>query len=144
MAKLIIYDKYWNLIQEVESEHGKRLFIEILKSGVDILNKCATRGTCAHCIVEFREGEPTIHTQAEQKLIFKWLKRSDNPKLSSEVAMPNVRASCQIKTERDMHFKVLYLESENPSIKRSDKAPSNEIEPEPVWVEGVLSRVALL
>ncbi len=119
-----------------EVERGTRLFNAILDSGVDILNKCPTKGTCGRCAVKFIRGEPDTHTLAEQKLIYKWIFKGDGPDLSEE----GVRASCQIYVTEDAELQVLYRESEY-DIKRSDQPPATEILPDPEWKEGKPSRV---
>ena len=118
-----------------EVERGTRLFNALLNSGIDILNKCATKGSCGRCAVKFLSGEPETYTDAEQKLIYKWMFKGDGPVLDE----PGVRASCQLYAMNDMEVKVLYRESEH-DIKRSDKPLTEEIVPDPTWKKGYPSR----
>ena len=135
MVKIKVYGSKWEPLGEFDVERGKRLFNAILESGIDILNKCATKGSCGRCAVEFKKGEPETHTVSEQKLIYKWIFKGDGPDLSND----GVRAACQIYVTNDMEFRVLYRESEH-DIKRSDQPPADEILPEPEWRQGKPSR----
>lgn len=98
---------------------GTRLVLAIEQAGVDILHACGGNARCTTCRVEFVDGEPERHTQAEKQKL-------------EERGLTGVRLSCQISCDHDMHVRA------NSRLEGSGRAdagppPAAEITPPPVW-----------
>lgn len=103
-----------------EAEKGERLVLSIEGCGVDIGHRCGGYARCTTCRVEFLEGEPETMTAAEHE------------RLEERGLLGEVRLSCQIVVDRDMHVKPLMLVSEQGW---SDPGPEPEetVTPESIW-----------
>ena len=99
---------------------GTRLVRALEDNGVDILHRCGGFARCTTCRVEFIEGEPQIGTVAEYK------------KLTEKELWDQVRLSCQITCENDMHVRPVMLLSES-GLSDSGPRPEATITPEPEW-----------
>lgn len=105
-----------------EVPHGQRLVLAIENLGVNIGHRCGGKARCTTCRVEFIEGEPSTMTAAERE------------RLTDKDLLGTARLSCQILVEHDMEVRPLMtLESEGWSD--SGPAPTEEIEPEPQWLD---------
>lgn len=114
MPKLTIDGKSANV------EKGKRLVLAIEEAGVNIGHRCGGNARCTTCRVEFLEGEPETMSRAEYE------------RLSKAGFPDNVRLSCQITVEHDMHIKpLLTLESEGWGD--TGPKPDEEVKPLAEW-----------
>src|SRR3954454_3030844 len=79
-----------------EAEEGKKLVLAIEDNGIDILHRCGGNAKCTTCRVEVLGGDPGEMREAERN------------RLALETGLAeNVRLSCQIHVEGDMHVRVL-------------------------------------
>ena len=99
---------------------GTRLVRALEANGVNILHRCGGHARCTTCRVEFIEGEPQTGTVAEYE------------KLTEKELWGQVRLSCQIACDHDMHVRPLMLFADSGL---SDPGPEPEatITPEPEW-----------
>jgi len=81
--------------RSVEVEHGSKLVLAIEALGIDIGHRCGGKARCTTCRVEFDAGEPESFTRAEFR------------KLQDAELLGEVRLSCQVLVEDDMHVRVL-------------------------------------
>ena len=82
--------------KEFEAEAGRKLVLAIEDSGVDILHRCGGNAKCTTCRVEVLEGDAGEMREAERN------------RLALETGLAeNVRLSCQVRVEGDMHVRVL-------------------------------------
>lgn len=99
----------------------RRLVKAIEECGVDIGHRCGGKARCTTCRVRFIEGEPDVMTQAEYD------------KLSERELLGEVRLSCQILLNRNMHVEPLMRVSDQ-GWPDPGPEPADEVEPEAVWV----------
>ncbi len=82
--------------KEFEAEAGRKLVLAIEDSGIDILHRCGGNAKCTTCRVEVLEGDAGEMREIERNRLA----------LENNLA-ENVRLSCQIHVEGDMHVRVL-------------------------------------
>ena len=107
--------------ESVQVPAGKRLVLAVEQdAGVDILHACGGNARCTTCRVEFIDGEPPRHTQAEVTRL-------------AERGLTGVRLSCQILCEHDMTIRAI---SRFAGSGRADPGPTPapDIHPPPVWM----------
>ena len=105
-----------------EFPEGTRLVLAIEQLGIDVGHRCGGRARCTTCRCEFEQGEPETMTRAEAD------------KLTDKGLLGEARLSCQIVLDRDMTVRpVMTLQSEGWTD--TGPAPSESIEPEPVWID---------
>lgn len=107
---------------EHEVEEGRRLVNAVEECGVEIGHRCGGLARCTTCRVEFENGEPPRMTRAEQE------------KLAEAGLAGKVRLACQCRVEGDMALKVL-MTAADQGWSDTGPQPSEEIEPEPQWIE---------
>jgi ferredoxin len=103
---------------------GKRLVNALVdEAKVDQMHACGGFARCTTCRVEFVSGEPQQMTEAEKAILAQ----------RGLADTPNLRLSCQITCEQDMHVKAI---SRLSMTQRSDagKRPEDAITPPPVWI----------
>lgn len=103
-----------------EVEAGRRLVKAIEGCGVDIGHRCGGKARCTTCRVRFTQGEPDTMTQAEFD------------KLSERELVGEVRLSCQILVDRDMHLEPLMRMKDN-AWSDAGPEPADVVEPVPEW-----------
>jgi ferredoxin len=82
--------------KEFEAGAGRKLVLTIEDAGIDILHRCGGNAKCTTCRVEVLEGDAGEMGEAERN------------RLALETGLAeNVRLSCQIHVEGDMHVRVL-------------------------------------
>lgn len=102
---------------------GKRLVNALVdEAKVDQLHACGGNARCTTCRVEFVSGEPREITEAEKAaLAAKGLENA-----------PNLRLSCQLACDHDMHVKAISRLSMT-TRKDAGGRPADAITPPPVW-----------
>jgi len=105
-----------------EAEEGQRLVKAIEGVGVDIGHRCGGKARCTTCRVRFISDEPDRMTQAEFD------------KLTERGLLGEVRLSCQIVFDREMHVQPLLLLSEQENWADAGPEPAEYVEPEAVWL----------
>lgn len=109
-------------LNAVEVPGGKRLVLALTQDAkVDQLHACGGNARCTTCRVEFLEGEPASMTVAERDVL-------------QARGLANVRLSCQIVCEHDMHVRII-SRLEGSGRKDAGGPPSESITPPPVWVD---------
>jgi ferredoxin len=103
-----------------EVADGTRLVRAIEENGVDILHRCGGYAKCTTCRVEFLAGEPDQITQAERD------------KLEGQNLLGQIRLSCQIACDQDMHVRPLMTLRES-GLPDPGPQPEAEITPTPEW-----------
>ena len=74
---------------------GKRLVLAVEHdAGVDILHACGGHARCTTCRVQFIDGEPAKHTEAERERL-------------AAKQLTGVRLSCQILCDHDMTVRAI-------------------------------------
>jgi len=108
---------------EFEVPQGKRLVLALRdEADIDQLHACGGNARCTTCRVEFIEGEPDQMTVAAKNTLV-------------ARGLSDVRLSCQILCEQDMHVRVV-SRLEGSGRKDAGRRPADELEPQPVeWVE---------
>ena len=82
--------------RELAAEAGRKLVLVIEDGGVDILHRCGGNAKCTTCRVEVLGGDPGEMGEAERN------------RLALETGLAeNVRLSCQVRVNGDMHVRVL-------------------------------------
>jgi ferredoxin len=82
--------------QEFAAEAGRKLVLVIEDGGVDILHRCGGKAKCTTCRVEVLDGDPGEMQEAERN------------RLAAETGLAeNVRLSCQVRVQSDLHVRVL-------------------------------------
>lgn len=82
--------------QELVAEAGRKLVLVIEDGGVDILHRCGGKAKCTTCRVEVLAGDPGEMQEAERN------------RLAAETGLAeNVRLSCQVHVQDDLHVRVL-------------------------------------
>ena len=110
-------------VGEFEIPAGKRLVLALTdEAEVDQLHACGGASKCTTCRVEFIAGEPGRITTAEQAT------------LTARELPTGVRLSCQIPCDQDMTVRVV---SRLEGSGRADAGhrPSDEMQPQPEWVD---------
>ncbi len=101
---------------------GKRLVLAVEHdAGVDILHACGGHARCTTCRVQFIDGEPAKHTEAERERL-------------AAKQLTGVRLSCQILCDHDMTVRAI---SRLEGSGRPDPGPepASIITPPAVWEE---------
>ena len=97
--------------QTVEAAEGRKLVLALEDGGVDILHRCGGNAKCTTCRVEVLEGDPGEMQEAERN------------RLAAETGLAeNVRLSCQVHVQGDMHVRVL----NQSSVRGLDPGPRPE------------------
>ncbi len=115
MPKLVV-----DGVGEFNVPANKRLVLALIdEAGTDQLHACGGNARCTTCRVQFVAGEPPYMTDAEAELV----KTRD---------LDNVRLSCQLLCDRDMHVRLV---SRLAGSGRSDAGnrPNEVIEPPAQW-----------
>jgi ferredoxin len=82
--------------QELSAEAGRKLVLALEDGGVDILHRCGGNAKCTTCRVEVLGGDPGEMTEPERN------------RLAAEVGLAeNVRLSCQVHVNDDLHVRVV-------------------------------------
>jgi ferredoxin len=82
--------------RELAAEAGRKLVLVIEDGGVDILHRCGGNAKCTTCRVEVLDGDPGEMQEAERN------------RLALETGLAeNVRLSCQVHVESDLHVRVI-------------------------------------
>ena len=82
--------------REFMADAGRKLVLAIEDGGVDILHRCGGKAKCTTCRVEVLGGDPGEMGEAERN------------RLASETGLAdNVRLSCQVHVQGDMHVRVV-------------------------------------
>lgn len=89
-------------ITTFEATPGRRLVLELMDNGVDILHRCGGLAKCTTCRVEVLDGDAGEVTDRERTRLAR----------ENELA-PNTRLSCQILCENDLRIRVLRRFSES-------------------------------
>jgi len=100
---------------------GTRLVRALEINGVDILHRCGGNAKCTTCRVEFLSGEPAQMTVAE------------HDKLTDKALLGQVRLSCQILCNGDMHLRPV-LTFHDSGLPDPGPEPADTITPEPEWI----------
>ena len=97
-----------NGLVETEAPEGKKLVLAIEDAGVDILHRCGGNARCTTCRVELLDGEAGEMGELEKN------------RLAMEAELePNVRLSCQIRVNSDLHVRVI----NQASVRGMDPGP---------------------
>jgi ferredoxin len=97
--------------REFQAEAGRKLVLVIEDGGVDILHRCGGKAKCTTCRVEVLEGDPGEMQEAERN------------RLAMESGLAeNVRLSCQVHVQGDLHVRVL----NQSSVRGLDPGPRPE------------------
>ena len=85
-----------NGTQTFEAEQGRRLVLAIEDSRIDILHRCGGNAKCTTCRVEVLAGDPGEMQELERN------------RLAMETGLAeNVRLSCQVRVQDDLHVRVI-------------------------------------
>lgn len=83
------------------TEAGRKLVLAIEDSGIDILHRCGGNAKCTTCRVEVLAGDPGEMGELERN------------RLAMETGLAeNVRLSCQVRVNDDLHVRVIGTASE--------------------------------
>jgi ferredoxin len=97
--------------REFDTQAGRKLVLVIEDGGVDILHRCGGNAKCTTCRVEVLEGDAGEMREAERN------------RLAAETGLAeNVRLSCQVHVEGDLHVRVL----NQSSVRGLDPGPRPE------------------
>ena len=97
--------------QEFAAEAGRKLVLAIEDGGVDILHRCGGKAKCTTCRVEVLGGDPGEMQEAERN------------RLAAETGLAeNVRLSCQVYVQDDLHVRVV----NQSSVRGLDPGPRPE------------------
>ena len=97
--------------REVGAEAGRKLVLVLEDGGIDILHRCGGKAKCTTCRVEVVEGDPGEMGEAERN------------RLAAETGLAeNVRLSCQVHVQDDLHVRVL----NQSSVRGLDPGPRPE------------------
>jgi len=97
-----------NGLVETEAPAGKKLVLAIEDAGVDILHRCGGNARCTTCRVELLDGEAGEMGELEKN------------RLAMEAELePNVRLSCQVRVNSDLHVRVI----NQASVRGMDPGP---------------------
>ena len=82
--------------QIFEAEQGRKLVLAIEDHGIDILHRCGGNARCTTCRVEVLAGDPGEMRELERN------------RLAIETGLAeNVRLSCQVRIQDDLHVRVI-------------------------------------
>ncbi|HEX7313526.1 MAG TPA: 2Fe-2S iron-sulfur cluster-binding protein [Pyrinomonadaceae bacterium] len=82
--------------RELGAEAGRKLVLVIEDGGIDILHRCGGKAKCTTCRVEVLGGDPGEMQEPERN------------RLAAETGLAeNVRLSCQVHVQDDLHVRVL-------------------------------------
>jgi ferredoxin len=104
----IIQAETANGLVETEPPAGKKLVLALEDAGIDILHRCGGNARCTTCRVEVLDGEPGEMGELERNRLA----------MEAELA-PNVRLSCQIRVNSDLHVRVI----NQASVRGMDAGP---------------------
>ncbi len=80
----------------LDAEEGRKLVLALEDGGVDILHRCGGNAKCTTCRVEVLGGDPGEMQEAERN------------RLALETGLAeNVRLSCQVHVQDDLHVRVI-------------------------------------
>ena len=97
--------------RELGAEAGRKLVLVLEDGGVDILHRCGGKAKCTTCRVEVVAGDPGEMGEAERN------------RLAAETGLAeNVRLSCQVHVQDDLHVRVL----NQSSVRGLDPGPRPE------------------
>ena len=97
-----------NGLVETEAPAGKKLVLALEDAGIDILHRCGGNARCTTCRVELLDGEAGEMGELEKN------------RLAMEAELePNVRLSCQIRVNSDLHVRVI----NQASVRGMDPGP---------------------
>lgn len=83
-------------LKTFSAPEGKKLVLAIEDAGIDILHRCGGNARCTTCRVELLEGDPGEMRETERN------------RLAVETDLPdNIRLSCQIRLNSDLHVRVV-------------------------------------
>lgn len=85
-----------NGTQTFEAQEGTKLVLAIEDAGVDILHRCGGNARCTTCRVEILAGDAEAMHDLERNRLA----------IEAELAA-NVRLSCQIHVQSDLHVRVI-------------------------------------
>ncbi len=108
---------------QFEIPAGTRLIKALVDTAqTDQLHACGGKSRCTSCRVKFISGQPQQITEAERDTL-----------KAREISDPDVRLSCQIPCNSDMHIELI---SRLEGSGRADQGSpcSDQIEPDPQWV----------
>jgi len=105
-----------------EADSTTRMVNAIEGHGMDILHRCGGNARCTTCRVEFISGEPRQMTRAEYE------------RLVEREVFGQVRLSCQILCDHDMHVRVVNRLSAT-ELSDAGPEPAAEITPPAEWME---------
>lgn len=94
--------------QTFDAPTGKKLVLAIEDAGIDILHRCGGNARCTTCRVEVTSGDPGEIQELEKN------------RLAVETGLAeNVRLSCQIRVNDDLHVTVI----NQASVRGMDAGP---------------------
>ena len=97
--------------RESAAEAGRKLVLVLEDGGIDILHRCGGKAKCTTCRVEVVAGDPGEMGEAERN------------RLAAETGLAeNVRLSCQVHVQDDLHVRVL----NQSSVRGLDPGPRPE------------------
>ena len=97
--------------KEFEAEAGRKLVLAIEDAGIDILHRCGGKAKCTTCRVEVLAGDPGEMQEPERN------------RLAAETGLAeNVRLSCQVHVQDDLHVRVI----NQSSVRGLDPGPRPE------------------
>ena len=97
--------------REIAAGAGRKLVLVLEDGGIDILHRCGGKAKCTTCRVEVLEGDPGEMQEAERN------------RLAAETGLAeNVRLSCQVHVQGDLHVRVL----NQSSVRGLDPGPRPE------------------
>ncbi len=83
-------------IERFEAAAGTKLTLALMDAGIDILHRCGGNAKCTTCRVEIIEGALDPMGDVERT------------RLAAEQNLaPNIRLSCQVRVQDDLHLRVL-------------------------------------
>lgn len=85
-----------NGVQTFDAEAGRKLVLALEDAGIDVLHRCGGNAKCTTCRIEIIDGDVAEMQEVERTRLAR----------EAELA-PNVRLSCQIHVENDLHVRVL-------------------------------------
>jgi len=94
--------------QTFDAPTGKKLVLAIEDAGIDILHRCGGNARCTTCRVEVTSGDPGEIQELERNRLA----------VEAELA-ENVRLSCQIRVNDDLHVTVI----NQASVRGMDAGP---------------------
>jgi ferredoxin len=79
-----------------EADQGRKLVLALEDNGIDILHRCGGNAKCTTCRVEVLAGDPGEMQELERN------------RLAMETGLAeNVRLSCQVRVQDDLHVRVI-------------------------------------